>query len=138
MQNWDRSRQDVKFKQKVNNAKSTLPKISYANNPGPSLISKKAPNSQNLNNLENLYLNATNKMKQSSSPSSLNAQSTGSTNTPKSQGGPSILAKGKSKDMKKQNYLKHLLNEFGLSQYLRKLYELGFDDNNIYKIGLMN
>jgi hypothetical protein len=138
MQNWDRRRQDVKFKQKVNDVKSTLPKISYANNPGPSLISKKAPNSQNLNNLENLYLNATNKMKQSSSPSSLNAQSTGSTNTPKSQGGPSTLAKGKSKDMKKQNYLKHLLNEFGLSQYLRKLYELGFDDNNIYKIGLMN
>ncbi len=40
--------------------------------------------------------------------------------------------------MKRQNYLKHLLNEFGLSQYLRKLYELGYDDNNVYKIGLMN
>ena len=141
MQNWDRNRQDVKFKQKLNNVKSTLPKISYANNSGPSIIAKKSSNpqnNQNLNNLENLYINVTYKMKQG--PNSSGGQSSSSsTATPQSQGGsiPSIT-KGKSKDMKRQNYLKHLLNEFGLSQYLRKLYELGYDDNNVYKIGLMN
>ena len=141
MQNWDRNRQDVKFKQKLNNVKSTLPKISYANNQGPSIIAKKSSNqqnNQNLNNSENLYINVTYKMKQGSN-SSGGQSSSSSTATPQSQGGsiPSIT-KGKSKDMKRQNYLKHLLNEFGLSQYLRKLYELGYDDNNVYKIGLMN
>ena len=39
--------------------------------------------------------------------------------------------------MKKQNYLNLLLNEFGLSQYMRKLHELGYDDNNANKICLM-
>ena len=46
--------------------------------------------------------------------------------------------KKKNAEMKKQSYLKHLLNEFGLTQYMRKLYELGYDDNNINKIGLMS
>ena len=140
MQNWDRNRQDVKFKQKLNNVKSTLPKISHTNNSGPSLISKKSSNStnnQNLNNIENLYLNATYKARQG--PNSSGGQSSSaSTGTPQSQGSIPSLAKGKSKEMKRQSYLKHLLNEFGLSQYLRKLYELGYDDNNVYKIGLMN
>ena len=142
MQNWDRNRQDVKFKQKLNNVKSTLPKISHSNNSGPSIISKKASNqtnNQNLNNLENLYLNATYKMNQASSISSANAQSSISTFSPQSQGTIPSLSKGNgNKEMKKQNYLKHLLKEFGLSQCLRKLYELGYDDNNINKIGLMN
>ena len=140
MQNWDRNRQDVKFKQKLNNVKSTLPKISYANNSGPSIISKKSSNSsnnQNLNNLEILYLNVTNKTKQGSN-SSGGQSASASTGTLQSQGGIPSLAKGKSKEMKRQSYLKHLLNEFGLSQYLRKLYELGYDDNNVYKIGLMS
>ena len=39
--------------------------------------------------------------------------------------------------MKKQNYLNLLLNKFGLSQYMRKLYELGYEDNNVNKIWLM-
>ena len=120
MQNWDRNRQDVKFKQKLNNVKSTLPKISYANNSGPSIISKKSSNSsnnQNLNNLENLYLNVTNKTKQGSN-SSGGQSSSASTGTPQSQGGIPSLAKGKSKEMKRQSYLK--------------------DDNNVYKIGLMS
>ena len=72
MQNWDRNLQDVKFKQKLNNIRSTLPKISSANNASSSLLSKKPSiekSSPNLNNLENLYINVTNKMKQlSSSP----------------------------------------------------------------------
>ena len=140
MQNWDRNRQDAKFKQKLTNVRSTLPKINYANNSGPSIISKKPSsqsNNQNLNNLENLYINVTYKMKQS--PNSSGGQaSSGSTTSPQSQGSIPSLNKGKNKEMKKQNYLKHLLNEFGLSQYLRKLYELGYDDNNINKIGLMN
>ena len=129
MQNWDRNLQDVKFKQKLNNIRSTLPKISSANNASSSLISKKQiteKSSSNLNNLENLYINVTNKMKQlSSSPGKA------SNNVVNNQ-------KKKNMEMKKQNYLKHLLNEFGLSQYLRKLYELGYDDNNINKIGLMS
>jgi hypothetical protein len=142
MQNWDRNRQDVKFKQKLNNVKSTLPKISHTNNSGPSLIAKKSSgqtSNQNLNNLENLYLNATYKMNQTSSISSLNGQTSASTFSPQSHGSIPSLSKGNNnKEMKKQNYLKHLLKEFGLSQYLRKLYELGYDDNNINKMGLMN
>ena len=128
MQNWDRNLQDIKFKQKLNNIRSTLPKISSVNNASSSLITKKQStekSSPNLNNLENLYINVTNKMKQlSSSPGKqINA------NNPQ---------KKKKTEMKRQNYVKHLLNEFGLSQYLRKLYELGYDDNNINKIGLMS
>ena len=129
MQNWDRNLQDVKFKQKLNNIRSTLPKISSANNASSSLLSKKPSiekSSPNLNNLENLYINVTNKMKQlSSSPG-------------KATNNVVNNKKNKNMEMKKQNYLKHLLNEFGLSQYLRKLYELGYDDNNINKIGLMS
>ena len=140
MQNWDRNRQDVKFKQKLNNVRSTLPKISYTNNSGPSIISKKSQNSgnnQNLNNLENLYMNVTYKMKQGANSSGSNPSSE-PTSAGSPQGSIPILSKTKNNDMKHQNYLKHLLNEFGLSQYLRKLYELGYDDNNINKIGLMN
>lgn len=69
MQNWDKNRQDVKFKQKLNNVKSTLPKISYANGAGPSIMVKKPSstiNNQNLNHLENLYMNVTYKKKQGS------------------------------------------------------------------------
>lgn len=32
MDNWDRDRQDKKYKQKLKNVKSTLPKIMYSNN----------------------------------------------------------------------------------------------------------
>ena len=131
MQNWDRNLQDVRFKQKLNNIRSTLPKISSVNNASSSLITKKQQtekNSPSLNNLENLYINVTNKMKQlTSSPGK-------QTNV----NPPNIHQKKKNPEMKRQNYLKHLLNEFGLSQYLRKLYELGYDDNNINKIGLMS
>ena len=131
MQNWDRNIQDVRFKQKLNNIRSTLPKISSVNNASSSLITKKQQtekNSPSLNNLENLYINVTNKMKQlTSSPGK-------QTNV----NPPNIHQKKKNPEMKRQNYLKHLLNEFGLSQYLRKLYELGYDDNNINKIGLMS
>ena len=37
-----------------------------------------------------------------------------------------------------QNNLKYLLKEFGLSEYLRKLYELGYDNNNYLKIGTLS
>ena len=140
MQNWDRNRQDVKFKQKLNNVKSTLPKISYATNSGPSIISKKSSNqgnNQNFNNLENLYMNVTYKTKQGSNLSGSNPSST-PTSAGSAHGSIPVLSKTKNNDMKHQNYLKHLLNEFGLSQYLRKLYELGYDDNNVNRIGLMN
>ena len=133
MQNWDRNLQDVKFKQKLNNIRSTLPKISSVNNASASLITKKQQldkSSPSLNNLENLYINVTNKMKQlTSSPGKQS-----NVNKPY----PNPQQKKKNTEMKRQNYLKHLLNEFGLSQYLRKLYELGYDDNNINKIGLMS
>ena len=136
MQNWDRNLQDVKFKQKLNNIRSTLPKISSVNNASASLITKKQQldkSSPNLNNLENLYINVTNKMKQlTSSPGKQpNMNSPYNLYSHPQQ-------KKKNTEMKRQNYLKHLLNEFGLSQYLRKLYELGYDDNNINKIGLMS
>ena len=41
MQNWDRNNQDVRFKQKLNNIRSTLPKISSVNNVPSSILSKK-------------------------------------------------------------------------------------------------
>ena len=136
MQNWDRNLQDVKFKQKLNNIRSTLPKISSVNNASASLLTKKQQldkSSPNLNNLENLYINVTNKMKQlTSSPGK--QPNMNSPYNPYSH----PQQKKKNTEMKRQNYLKHLLNEFGLSQYLRKLYELGYDDNNINKIGLMS
>ena len=136
MQNWDRSRQDIKFKQKLNSVKSTLPKIANSSGSNPSLFMKKSPTqqmNQNLNNLENLYINTNYKKKIGSSPPSSAPTSSAS---PKAIKG--VNTKYKNNDMKHQNYLKHLLNEFGLSQYLRKLFELGYDDNNINKIGLMN
>ena len=34
--------------------------------------------------------------------------------------------------------LKYLLKEFGLSEYLRKLYEIGYDNNNYLKIGTLS
>jgi len=139
MQNWDKNRQDIKFKQKLNNVKSTLPKISYANSAGPSIIVKKPSgtlNNQNLNHLENLYMNVTYKKKGSNSIGS--NPSSSPPHTSSQQNSIPALSKKKNNDMKHQNYLKHLLKEFGLSQYLRKLYELGYDDNNINKIGLMN
>ena len=140
MQNWDKNRQDVKFKQKLNNVKSTLPKISYANGAGPSIMVKKPSstiNNQNLNHLENLYMNVTYKKKQGSNLIGSNPSSS-PPHASSQQNSIPVLSKKKNTDMKHQNYLKHLLKEFGLSQYLRKLYELGYDDNNINRIGLMN
>mgnify|MGYP004447223755 CR=1 FL=1 len=125
MQNWDKNRQDIKFKQKLNNVKSTLPKISYSNNQGGTLSKKSSnntPSNQNYNNLENLYLNTNLKLQQLERSGTINANS----------------SRGKSKEIKQQNYIKHLLNEFGLSQYLKKIYELGYDDSNVNKIGLMD
>ena len=121
MQTWDRNIQDIKFKQKLNSVKSTLPKISYSSNSNnyPSINKKKNTfsNPQNLNNLEMLYINST----------KINSQNNI----------PNINHQQNKKEMKKQNYLKHLLSEFGLSQYFRKLYELGYDDKNVNKIGLL-
>jgi len=99
MQNWDRNRQDVKFKQKLNNVKRTLPKISYATNSGPSIISKKSSNqgnNQNFNNLENLYMNVTYKMKQGSNLSGSNPSST-PTSAGSAHGSIPFLSKTKSK-----------------------------------------
>jgi hypothetical protein len=109
MDNWDRDRQDKKYKQKLKNVKSTLPKIIYSNN---TIAKKKRPS--NLSNNINLYQNGIYKL-----PSTY------------------IQQTNYKKDFKKQSNLKHLLNEFGLSQYLRKIYELGYDDNNYYKIGML-
>ena len=89
MNNWDRNRQDQILKQKLQNVKSTLPKIQ----------TKKRTNSafttNSINNNNNII-------------------SKNLTNT------------------------KKILNEFGLSQYLRKIFDLDYDDNNLYKIGLLN
>ena len=110
MDNWDRDRQDKKYKQKLKNVKSTLPKIIYSNN---TTTKKKRPS--NLSNNINLCQNGIYKL-----PSTY------------------IQPTNDKKDFKKQSNLKHLLSEFGLSQYLRKIYELGYDDNNYTKIGLLS
>ena len=85
MHNWDREQQDNKFRQKLNNVKSTLPKINHPNT-------------------------TTN----SSSKHKTTAASLPFT-----------------KNLRKQNNLKYILREFGLSQYIRKLFNLGYDDSNI-------
>ena len=84
MHNWDREQQDNKFRQKLNNVKSTLPKINHPNT-------------------------TTN----SSSKHKTTAASLPFT-----------------KNLRKQNNLKYILREFGLSQYIRKLFNLGYDDSN--------
>ena len=44
----------------------------------------------------------------------------------------------KSNELKiNQNNLKYILKQFGLSEYLRKLYEFGYDNNNYLKIGTL-
>ena len=88
MNNWDRTRQDTKFRQKLNNVKSTLPKINHPTTTTYNSTMRKKGNNDQTN-------------------------------------------------YRKQNNLKHLLREFGLSQYLRKMFELGYDDSNIYKMGLL-
>ena len=110
MNDWDRLRQDKNYKQKLQNTKSTLPKIIYSNN---SSVQKKKLESMARN--LNLYL-----------PQN------------KSSNRQNQYQNDKPNQFQKQNQLKHVLNEFGLSQYLRKIYELGYDDNNYTKIGLLS
>lgn len=93
MNNWDRTRQDNKFRQKLSNVKSTLPKI----NQGGSSYNQGIKKRSNLP--QNSKLPPTN--------------------------------------YRKQNNLKRLLYEFGLSQYLRKMFEIGYDDSNIFKLGIL-
>ena len=49
MKNWDRNRQDMVYKQKLQNVKSTLPKIMYNNNNTISKRKKSSNLSSNLN-----------------------------------------------------------------------------------------
>ena len=91
MHNWDREQQDNKFRQKLNNVKSTLPKINHPNTTTNITIKNKAT-------VEKLPF---------------------------------------TKKLRKQNNLKYILREFGLSQYIRKLFDLGYDDSNVLKLGLL-
>ena len=110
MNDWDRLRQDKNYRQKLQNTKSTLPKIIYSNN---SSVQKKKLESMARN--LNLYL-----------PQN------------KTSNRQNQFQNEKPNQFQKQNQLKQVLNEFGLSQYLRKIYELGYDDNNYTKIGLLS
>ena len=91
MHNWDREQQDNKFRQKLNNVKSTLPKINHPNT---------------TTNISTKNKNGTVKLPFT-------------------------------KNIRKQNNLKYILREFGLSQYIRKLFDLGYDDSNVIKLGLL-
>ena len=110
MNDWDRIRQEQKYKQKLLNTKSTLPKITFSNNSS----AKKKKLESMAKNL-NLFL-----------PQNKNSNR------------QNQIQNEKPNQFQKQNQLKHTLNEFGLSQYLRKIYELGYDDNNYLKIGLLS
>ena len=120
MNTWDKTRQDYKFKQKLQNVKSTLPKIVHCNsvngvNNGTS--SKIRKNNNNNNNNINIGNNTNNNINSSPKRTQLGC-----------------IVKP---NYKRQHTLKFMLREFGLSQYLRKLYEMGYDDHNYMKIGMM-
>ena len=91
MHNWDREQQDNKFRQKLNNVKSTLPKINHPNTTTNITIKNKT----------------------------------------------TVVKLPFTKKLRKQNNLKYILREFGLSQYIRKLFDLGYDDSNVLKLGLL-
>ena len=119
---WDKTRQDHKFKQKLQNVKSTLPKIMHCNslnvvNNGISSKTKK-------NNNNNINVGNNNNS---------NSNSNNNNTSPKRTQLVSIVKPS----YKQQHTLKFMLREFGLSQYLRKLYEMGYDDHNYMKIGMM-
>ena len=122
MNTWDKTRQDNKFKQKLQNVKSTLPKIAHCGSAnGVTAVTGHKP--RKLNN----YYNG------NGAPSGNNANMNNSTSPKRMQLGCVVKA-----SYKRQNNLKFILREFGLSQYLRKLYEMGYDDHNYMKIGGMN
>ena len=114
MNTWDKTRQDHKFKQKLQNVKSTLPKIVHCNS---SNGVSNAISSSKLRKHNNVH----------------NGNTSNSSSTNNTQLGCVV----KTSCYKRQNNLKFMLREFGLSQYLRKLYEMGFDDHNYMKIGAM-
>ena len=49
MNNWDRTRQDTKFRQKLNNVKSTLPKINHPTTTTYNSTMRKKTNSEQTN-----------------------------------------------------------------------------------------
>ena len=143
-------KEKAKNKPKNNNNKLPLPKIKYSNSKNPTTTKIKQINNQplfhfaNNNNIDqynmihpNIYQSKEQKQKEDHKFSTktnikiknlyepknnyktYNFKNTGNANT----------------NITSQNNLKYLLKEFGLTEYLRKLYEIGYDNNNYLKIG---
>jgi hypothetical protein len=140
-----------KNKIKTNNIKFPLPKIKYLNSNSQGMEKLKQINNQPLSNMQNnrnieqfglIYPNSYKiKQEKGKEENKLNYN-----NNIKIKGVYDYKANYKvnnikNKENKKniyQNNFKHLLKEFGLSEYTRKLYEFGYDDNNYLKIGALS
>ena len=128
-----------KNKLKINNNKYPLPKIKYTNSNNQALKKHKPNNNQqqlNMNNLYNLdqYDNFQSKEQKQKEEYLYNSKTNIRINNHRFNSGK--LSESKSNIT--QNNLKHLLREFGLSEYNRKLNELGYDNNNYLQIGYLS
>ena len=128
MNTWDRTRQDNKFKQKLQNVKSTLPKIMHSTSSNISSSSS----GQKSRKSNNYYYSGNNNVYNNNYPTGNTTANSNNNGSPKKVSQTTVKAV-----YKRQNNFKFILREFGLSQYLRKLYEMGYDDHNYMKIGLM-
>ena len=128
-----------KNKLKVNNNKYPLPKIKYTNSNNQPLKRHKPNSNQqqlNMNNLYNLdqYDNIQSKEQKQKDEYIYNSKTNIKINNHRFNSGK--LSESKSNTP--QNNLKYLLREFGLSEYSRKLNELGYDNNNYLQIGYLS
>jgi len=128
-----------KNKIKINNNKYPLPKIKYTNSSNQTLKRHKQNGNQqqlNINNLYNLdqYDIIQSREQKQKEEYLYNSKTNVRINNHRFNSGK--LSESKSNTP--QNNLKYLLREFGLSEYNRKLNELGYDNNNYLQIGYLS
>ena len=135
-------------KVKANGNKYPLPKIKYANSNNQTLTKMKSTNNQPFSNIhinqnldqfnivqQNIYRPKDQKQKEEQKLNSKNTLKIKNIYDPKNK---TNTKNNEYKNNYSQNNLKYLLKEFGLSEYLRKLYEYGYDNNNYLKIGTLS
>ena len=147
-------KEKIKNKPKLNNNnnnKLPLPKIKYSNSKNPTSSKIKPINNQPLINFSNINnLDQFNMIQSNMNPSKEQKQKeehkfNPKTNLkiknvydPKSTHRIYNMKNTENKNIISQNNFRYLLKEFGLSEYIRKLYEFGYDNNNYLKIGTLS
>ena len=139
-----------KNKMKINNNKQPLPKIKYSTSHNQTLTKLKSINNQppsNLHNnqyIEQYNLIQSNLYKPKESKQKEEQKFNPKTNLKiknlyelKNNNKTNYTKNNENKNNIPQNNLKYLLKEFGLSEYIRKLNEFGYDNNNYLKIGTL-